>query len=214
MMHDDLESFLEGLHAAGVHDERVLAAIAQVPREMFMAPHYGKEAYADRALPIACGQTISQPVVVALMTQALELEARDKVFEVGTGSGYQAAVLSLLCRRVYSIERHRELHVSAGQLLTRLGLRNVTTLLGDGWKGWPELGPYDRIIVTAAADEVPEALLGQLKIGGIMVVPVGEQYSDQVMMRLRRTASGIVSERLFPVRFVPMVHGLAAGARA
>jgi protein-L-isoaspartate(D-aspartate) O-methyltransferase len=184
-----------------------------IPREAFVPPGQQPEAYSDRALPIACGQTISQPVVVGLMTQALSVEKTHKVLEVGTGSGYQAAILSRLCRRLYSIERHRELHSSASQRFEALRLRNITTLLGDGWKGWAEQGPFDRIIVTAAADEIPQTLVDQLSVGGVMVAPIGEQYQDQEVLRIVRQEDGVFYDSLFPVRFVPMVRGLAAGAR-
>lgn len=201
------------LLAAGVSDARVLEAMASIPRESFLAPHQYGEAYTDRALPIACGQTISQPIVVGLMTQALMLTGQEKVLEVGTGSGYQAAILSRLCRRLYSLERHRDLHTTATARFQDLRLRNITTLLGDGWRGWPEQGPFDRIIVTAAADEIPQTLTEQLTVGGIMVIPVGEQYQDQQMLRIYRSEQGFHVEELFPVRFVPMVRGLATGGR-
>ncbi len=202
------------LRQAGVTDTRVLKALERVPRESFVDPASLGEAFANRALPIACGQTISQPLVVAMMTQALEVGDRDKVLEIGTGSGYQAAVLSGLCRRVYSIERHRDLHRSATDRLEHLRYRNVTTLLGDGWRGWPEQAPFDRVIVTAAADDLPTSLTDQLKVGGIMVIPIGPRYEEQDLVRIRKTDGGLETERLFPVRFVPMVHGLASGARA
>lgn len=201
------------LRQAGVTDTRVLKALEQVPREAFVDPVSSGEAFTNRALPIGCGQTISQPLVVGLMTQALELGPRDKVLEIGTGSGYQAAVLSPLCRRVYSVERHRDLHRGATDRLSRLGYHNVTTLLGDGWKGWPEQAPFDRIIVTAAAPEIPESLKSQLKVGGIMVIPVGPEFEVQELVRVIKTDDGVRVEPMFPVRFVPMVHGLAASAR-
>lgn len=201
------------LRQAGVTDTRALKALEQVPREAFVDPTTLGEAFDNRALPIGCGQTISQPLVVAMMTQALEVGSRDKVLEVGTGSGYQAAVLSPLCRRVYSVERHRDLHLSATERLQRLGYHNVTTLLGDGWKGWPEQAPFDRIIVTAAAEEIPASLKEQLKVGGLMVIPIGSEFETQELVRVRKTEDGLAVETLFPVRFVPMVHGLAASAR-
>lgn len=207
------ESLYPQLLQAGVTDGRVLEAMAAIPRDYFVAPHHAAEAYADRALPIECGQTISQPIVVGLMTQALSLSGQEKVLEIGTGSGYQAAVLSGLCRRLYSVERHRTLHNTATARFQALRLRNIATLLGDGWRGWPEQAPFDRIIVTAAADEIPEALTNQLTVGGIMVIPVGEQYEDQQMLRVYRSEEGLHVETLFPVRFVPMVHGLAPGGR-
>lgn len=202
------------LRHAGVSDTRVLSAMERIPRQRFVAIDTIEEAFDNRALPIACGQTISQPLIVGLMTQALELDDRCKVLEIGTGSGYQAAVLSRLCRRLYSLERHRDLHTSAENLFSELGLRNITTRLGDGWKGWPEQAPFDRIIVTAAAPEIPMALAEQLGIGGIMVIPVGPEYETQSLIRLRRDESGFTAETLFDVRFVPMVHGLAVGKPA
>lgn len=200
------------LRHAGVNDTRVLSAMERIPRERFVPPELSEEAFDNRALPIACGQTISQPVVVGLMTQALEVGDRAKVLEIGTGSGYQAAVLSKLCRRVYSLERHRGLHAAAERLFSELGLHNITTRLADGWKGWAEQAPFDRIIVTAAAPEIPMALAEQLAIGGIMVIPVGPEYETQTLVRVRREAEGFTTEALFPVRFVPMLHGLAVGA--
>lgn len=209
----DKAAFLFQLQQAGVSDPVVLAAMEAIPREQFVSPSMLSSAYEDRALPIACGQTISQPPVVGLMTQALEVDRTHKVLEIGTGSGYQAAVLSRLCRRLYSVERHRDLQKTAEVRFADLRLRNITTLHGDGWRGWPEQGPFDRIIVTAAAEEVPQALVDQLAIGGVMVLPVGAQYQDQQMIRLIRDEQTIHTEVLFPVRFVPMVHGLAAGSR-
>lgn len=207
------DSLYPQLVQAGISDPRVLEVMASIPREAFIEPHLHGEAYTDRALPIACGQTISQPVVVGLMTQALALTGVEKVLEIGTGSGYQAAILSRLCRRLYTLERHRDLHTAATALFQSLRLRNITTLLGDGWKGWPEQGPFDRIIVTAAADEIPMALADQLSLGGIMVIPVGEQYHDQQMLRIYRSEDGFHVEEMFPVRFVPMVRGLAMPGR-
>lgn len=198
------------LRQAGLTDYRVLEALESIPRENFVEPSLLGDAYDNRALPIGCGQTISQPLVVGLMTQALELKPHMKVLEVGTGSGYQAAVLSRLCKRVYSIERHRDLMVTAVQRFEALGIRNVTTLLGDGWRGWPEQAPFDRIIVTAAAPEIPDALKDQLAVGGIMVIPVGEEFQTQELLQVRKTEEGLDIRPMFPVRFVPMLHGLAA----
>jgi protein-L-isoaspartate(D-aspartate) O-methyltransferase len=160
------------------------------------------------ALPIGRGQTVSQPLVVAHMTEALEIGARHKVLEIGTGSGYQAAVLAKLCRRVYSIERHRELLREAEQRLAKLRIHNVTLRFGDGTKGWPEQAPFDRIIVTAAAAELPAVLADSLTIGGVLVAPVGEDRREQQLLRIRRHETGFATEKLGAVRFVPLVAGL------
>ena len=191
----------------GIMDTRVLSAIERVPREVFVPDALRPQAYANTALPISSGQTISQPYVVAYMTELLELGARMKVLEIGTGSGYQAAVLSRLCRRVYTIERHRSLLLEAEARFKALGLHNITTRYGDGSKGWPEQAPFDRIIVTAAAFEVPETLRQQLADGGIMVLPVGDRHSQEIW-RVRRSGDEFRTERLLPVRFVPLVEGL------
>ena len=161
------------LRRRGIRDNAVLRAIERVPRELFVDEAFADHAYQDIALPIDCGQTISQPYVVAFMTEQLELDERHKVLEIGTGSGYQAAVLSHLCRRVYTVERWRELQKAAERRFARLGITNVTTIIGDGWLGWPPQAPFDRIIVTAAADEPPPALIDQLKLGGRMIIPLG-----------------------------------------
>jgi protein-L-isoaspartate(D-aspartate) O-methyltransferase len=197
------------LRSSGIGNARVLGAIERVPREVFVPSNFADQAYDNNALPIRHGQTISQPYVVAFMTEALEVGERMRVLEIGTGSGYQAAVLSHLCRRVYTVERYRSLLREAEARLAELGLHNVTTRYGDGMEGWPEQAPFDRIIVTAAAEEVPKALLDQLAEDGVMVVPVGREGWDQEVLRLRRTAEGFESEKLLPVRFVPLVPGLA-----
>ena len=196
------------LRSAGVTDTRVLSAIERIPREEFTPPSFRDQAYEDTALPIGHGQTLSQPSVVGLMTQALEVGPRMKVLEVGTGSGYQAAILSLLCRRLYTIERHRPLLDEAEARFKRLRLHNITSRHGDGWAGWPEQAPFDRIILTAAPSDIPTVLLDQLSVGGIMVLPVGTEKRAQRLVRIRRTDSGIVQEDIGAVRFVPMVHGL------
>lgn len=198
------------LRRAGVSDTRVLSAVERVPRELFVPETFADQAYENTALPIGCGQTISQPQIVAMMTQALEVGERMKVLEIGTGSGYQTAVLSPLCRRVYTIERHRDLLAEAEQRFRTLGLHNVTIRLGDGSRGWPEQAPFDRILVTAAAPVVPEALVDQLAEGGLMVVPVGESLTDQWVVRVRKTTEEPVEERLWPVRFVPLIVDPAA----
>jgi protein-L-isoaspartate(D-aspartate) O-methyltransferase len=196
------------LRQAGVADRDTLAAIESIPRDEFVPEFFKERAYENAALPLAAGQTISQPLVVGLMTQALELAKSHKVLEIGTGSGYQTAILCRLARRVYTIERIRELHIEATQRLERMKIRNVTTLHGDGGKGWPEQAPFDRIIVTAAAKSVPETLKEQLAVGGILVIPVGGDPTEQVLLKIRRTETGYESETLAGVRFVPLVGGL------
>ncbi|HSE78256.1 MAG TPA: protein-L-isoaspartate(D-aspartate) O-methyltransferase [Alphaproteobacteria bacterium] len=196
------------LRASGVSDTAVLAAIERVPREMFVPTAFRDRAYENAALPIGHGQTLSQPSVVGLMTQALELGARMKVLEIGTGSGYQTAVLARLCRRVYTIERHKELLIEAEQRFRALKLHNVTTRVGDGWLGWPEQAPFDRIIVTAAPPELPRELLDQLRDGGFLVAPIGAEKRLQTLVRVRRGAHGFAREEIAAVRFVPMVEGM------
>ncbi|MBX7201279.1 MAG: protein-L-isoaspartate(D-aspartate) O-methyltransferase [Rhodospirillaceae bacterium] len=198
------------LRNAGVTDTKVLAAIERVPREQFVAESFQDQAYANQALPISCGQTISQPLVVGLMTQALEISDRQKVLEVGTGSGYQAAILSKLARRVYTVERHRDLLAEAEKRFTGLGLHNITTMVGDGYKGWPAQAPFERILVTAAARIVPPDLVAQLSDeGGVMVLPVGDVAGlHQEVIRVKKNGKQFKSERLFPVRFVPLVQGV------
>jgi protein-L-isoaspartate(D-aspartate) O-methyltransferase len=196
------------LRRLGISDLAILSAIESVPREEFIEDRYRGEAYCNAPLPIAHGQTISQPYIVAYMTQELKLHDRCVVFEVGTGSGYQAAVLSRLCRRVVTIERFRGLKEQAEQRFDALGLENITVILGDGMKGWPDLAPFERIMVTAAAREVPAELLGQLADGGIMIIPVGGA-DFQVLTRITRTDDAFEYERLLDVRFVPLLPGLA-----
>lgn len=196
------------LRQSGVTDSRVLGAIEQVPREMFVPLTFRDRAYEDAALPIEVGQTISQPSVVAWMTWALETNDRLRVLEVGTGSGYQAAVLSKLCRMVYTIERHESLYEIAKQRFDAMGLTNIVNKRGDGYKGWPHGAPFDRIIITAAAPEVPNALLEQLAPGGVMVIPVGAQSNTQVLLRISKDEAGnLTTKHLMDVRFVPMVEG-------
>jgi protein-L-isoaspartate(D-aspartate) O-methyltransferase len=195
------------LRRRGIRDTRVLRAIERVPRELFVDPAFADHAYQDIALPIDCGQTISQPYVVAFMTEKLDLDERHKVLEIGTGSGYQAAVLSHLCGHVFTVERWRELQKAANRRFAKLSIANVTTIIGDGWIGWPPQAPYDRIIVTAAAPEPPQALIDQLKPGGRMIIPLGSTRDTQSLVEIDKTDAGIAKKPLLPVRFVPLLHG-------
>jgi protein-L-isoaspartate(D-aspartate) O-methyltransferase len=206
---DEKMQFLFQLRSRGVTNKRVLEAMEKTDRAAFVTGHFAARAYEDVPLPIACGQTISQPSVVGLMTQALEVSPRDKVLEVGTGSGYQAAILARLGRRVYSIDRHRTLTRAASALLTAMDLSNVTVITGDGSHGMPEQAPFDRILVTAAAEDPPGPLLAQLRLGGIMVVPVGQSDHVQTLIKVTRTSEGLDYQELTPVRFVPLVEGVA-----
>ncbi|ALJ37166.1 protein-L-isoaspartate(D-aspartate) O-methyltransferase [Azospirillum brasilense] len=197
---------LMALRRNGVTDTRVLAAIERIPRERFVPEPFQDQAWEDTALPIDLGQTISQPLIVALMTQALELGERQTVLEIGTGSGYQAAVLSRLCRRVYTVERLRPLLTEAEARFQALRLNNITTRHGDGTKGWPEQAPFERILVTAAGGpDAPKDLTDQLAVGGVMVIPLGDDYRGQRVVRIRRTETGLTREDLWPVRFVPLL---------
>lgn len=210
---DDLRARLVlELRGAGISNTAVLGAIERVPRNLFVPHAFAHQAWENVALPIGCGQTISQPEVVARMTEALEVDDRSKVLEIGTGSGYQTAVLSYLCRRVYTIERHRELLGDAEAVLARLRRRNVTARPGDGSRGWPEQAPFERILVTAAAIDIPPKLTAQLAPGGLMVVPIGDDPDGQRIVRVRRTDTGLDIDDLGPVKFVPLVAGDAAGA--
>ncbi len=198
------------LRRNGIWDQKVLQAIESVPRDVFVPPDRQDDSYAERALPIDCGQTISAPVIVGMMTAALDLSAGDRVLEIGTGSGYQTAILARLCRRVYTIERFRTLVAAAESRFKTLRLSNVTTLVGDGTGGWQEQAPFDKIIVTAAAETVPEQLLKQVRIGGIIVAPVGPAEGVQKLLRLTRTVEGFLEKPLADVRFVPLIPGKAA----
>ncbi len=200
--------FLFALRSRGVTDARVLTAMERIDRGLFVRGLFAERAYEDMPLPIACGQTISQPSVVGLMTQALNAQARDTVLEVGTGSGYQAAILSQLARRVYTVDRHRRLVREAQDVFRDLGLVNIVAMAADGSYGLPDQAPFDRIIVTAAAEDPPGPLLAQLKIGGIMVVPVGQSDTVQHLIKVTRGETGYDYEELRPVRFVPLVEGL------
>ena len=201
--------FLFALRSKGVTDRAVLNAMERIDRVLFVKGYFSERAYDDMPLPIACGQTISQPSVVGLMTQALRVSARDKVLEVGTGSGYQAAVLSQLARRIYTVDRHARLVREARAVFEQLDLTNITAITADGSFGLPDQAPFDRILVTAAAEDAPGPLLAQLKIGGIMVVPVGQSDTVQSLIRVTRLETGFDYEELRPVRFVPLVEGLA-----
>jgi len=196
----------EHLEARGIRDPRVLDAIRSTPRHEYVPAELQAHAYDDRPLPIGYNQTISQPYIVGLMTQLLEAKPQHVVLEIGAGSGYQAAVLSKLARHVYSIEIVPELAASAAKTLQRTGCRNVTVRHGDGYKGWPEHAPFDRIILTAAPPEIPQALIDQLKPGGRLVAPEGDR--DQLLMVIEKSAGGQISRRsVIPVIFVPMVRG-------
>ncbi len=192
---------------AAVRDERVLSAIASVPRELFVGDAEYHRAYENVALPIECGQTISQPIVVARMLELLKLRPDDSVLDVGTGSGYHAALLARMVDQVWTIERHPELSRRAHAVLSELGLTNVTCVVGDGWEGLPARAPFDAINVAAAADAPPRALIDQLALGGRLVGPIGGR--KQYLVRVRQTAAGPVNERFDPVRFVPLVRGQA-----
>ncbi|MEA2905011.1 MAG: protein-L-isoaspartate(D-aspartate) O-methyltransferase [Alphaproteobacteria bacterium] len=201
--------FLLNLRKRGITDAAVLRALDEVPREHFVDGRFTDAAYADQALPIACGQTISQPYVVAYMTEQLDLKPQHRVLEIGTGSGYQAAVLSRLAREVVSIERYRTLAEAARARLATLGYANVEVHVGDGLAGLPERAPYDRIIVTAAAEEVPDALVAQLAERGMMMLPLGPHGGTQRIVRLTKTEEGLKREELLAVRFVPLLPGQA-----
>jgi len=201
--------FLLGLRQRGIVDADVLRAMDEVPREHFIEAAHADDAYADHALPIACGQTISQPYVVAYMTEKLDVKPHHRVLEIGTGSGYQAAVLSRLADRVVSVERYRRLAEPARHRLQVLGYGNVEVVLGDGMLGHAAGAPYDRIIVTAAAEAVPQPLIDQLGEGGVLVAPVGPQDGPQHLVRLRREDGRITRQELLPVRFVPLLPGQA-----
>ena len=209
---DDVErmEFQLALRQRGISDQAVLRAMEDVPRENFVAPGFIESAYADQALPIECGQTISQPFVVAYMTEQLEVGREHRVLEIGTGSGYQAAVLSRLAGEVVTVERYRTLADMARGRLNALGYSNVTVRVGDGMAGAPDLAPFDRIMVTAAAEEVPEPLVVQLAQAGKMVLPVGPRHDAQYLVKLtKQPDGGLTREELIAVRFVPLLPGQA-----
>ena len=200
--------FLYALRSKGVTNTAVMTAMERIDRGDFIRGVFSERAYEDVPLPISCGQTISQPSVVGFMTQALMVSPRDKVLEVGTGSGYQAAILSQLARRVYTVDRHRPLIKDASTLFEALDLGNIIAFTADGSFGLPDHAPFDRIVVTAAAEDPPGPLLAQLKTGGIMVVPVGQSDAVQSLIRVTKTETGFDYEELRSVRFVPLVEGL------
>jgi protein-L-isoaspartate(D-aspartate) O-methyltransferase len=200
--------FLFALRSNGITDSRVLTAMEKIDRGLFVRGLFADRAYEDMPLPIECGQTISQPSIVGMMTQALRVNSRDKVLEVGTGSGYQAAILGLLARRIYTVERHKKLVQDAKLLFESLDLGNITCMLADGSFGLPDQAPFDRILVTAAAEDPPSPLMEQLKVGGIMVLPVGQSDTVQNLIRVTRTENGYDYDDIRDVRFVPLVEGL------
>lgn len=201
--------FQLNLRRRGISDQAVLRAMEEIPRDVFVEAADRAAAYRDSALGIACGQTISQPFVVAYMTEQLQLEKHHRVLEIGAGSGYQAAILSRLCRQVLTIERYRTLADSARARLRKLGCDNVEVLLGDGFDIPAEAGTFDRIIVTAAMEQIPEALTQRLEPDGILIAPVGPHQSTQTLIRLTRTEAGFERKALVDVRFVPALPGIA-----
>ena len=205
---DKKEALLIKLKEQGITDEKVLKVIADIPREDFIPDFLRAQAYENAALPIENEQTISQPYIVAYMTQELQVNNSHKVLEIGTGSGYQAAVLSKLCKRLFTIERHMPLFKGAEEMFKKLRLYNITTLFGNGMKGWKEQQPFDRIMVTAAGEEIPDELLYQLKDGGMMIIPVGAQNETQQVVRITRQGDDFDVKTLLPVKFVPLLSGI------
>jgi protein-L-isoaspartate(D-aspartate) O-methyltransferase len=204
--HTEKAQLIMTLRGQGIGDATVLSALESVPRELFVPPALRQHAYENASLPIALDQTISQPYVVARMTEALRLTGRERVLEIGCGSGYQAAVRTYLCRRVYSMERLKPLLVDAENRLRDLRISNISLRHGDGVKGWPEAAPFDRIILTCGSAKIPDILLQQLKIDGIMVAPEGTDSAQQLVVITRRE-SGFEREVLMPVTFVPLIEG-------
>ncbi len=205
----DRMEFMLALRRRGITDAAVLRAMDEVPREMFVPENLRAQAYQDHALPIECGQTISQPYVVAYMTELLELRPQHRVLEIGTGSGYQAAVISRIASQVVSVERYRTLAEHARKAFDRIGYTNIDVVVGDGFEGARHFAPFDRIIVTAAAEEVPQPLMDQLGEGGILVLPLGPHAGPQQIVRLRKTGEAVTREELLAVRFVPLLPGQA-----
>ncbi|MDG1862123.1 MAG: protein-L-isoaspartate(D-aspartate) O-methyltransferase [Yoonia sp.] len=200
--------FLYALRSKGVTDTRVLNAMEHVDRAAFVKGIFSERAYEDMPLPISCGQTISQPSIVGIMTQALNVQPRDKVLEIGTGSGYQAAILSQLARRVYTVDRYKRLVAEAQTIFSAHDITNITAFTADGSYGYPEQAPFDRILLTAASEDPPGPLMAQLRVGGIMVLPVGQSDAVQSLIRVTRTENGYDYEELRAVRFVPLLEGL------
>jgi protein-L-isoaspartate(D-aspartate) O-methyltransferase len=205
---EKLMQLMLNLRQAGVTNQRVLEAMEKTPREIFVERAFRERAFEDRPLPISCGQTISQPAIVGMMLQALDVTPRCKVLEIGAGSGYVCSILARLARRVYGIERHRPLALEARERIAQLGLGNVTIRSGDGTKGWPEQAPFDRILVSAAADDTPANLLEQLRPSGIMVLPVGQTDEVQQLIKIEKTENGPSYSELCDVLFVPLIEGL------
>jgi len=205
MVNKPMYNLLDQLRQQGIHDEKLLHAIESVPRERFVDEAFQHKAYENTALPIGSGQTISQPYTVARMTELLRLEPSSRVLEIGTGSGYQTAILAHLVEHVFSVERIKGLQWQAKRRLKQLDLHNVSTRHGDGWQGWPSRGPFDAIIVTAAPPEIPQDLLQQLDDGGVLILPVGEE--NQTLQRVTRRGDEFVAETIEAVRFVPLVKG-------
>jgi protein-L-isoaspartate(D-aspartate) O-methyltransferase len=205
---EKLMQLMLSLRQAGLTNQRVLEAMEKTPREIFVERAFRERAFEDRPLPISCGQTISQPAIVGVMLEALDVTPRCKVLEIGAGSGYVCAILARLARRVYGIERHRTLALEARERIAQLGLGNVTIRSGDGTRGWPEQAPFDRILVSAAADDTPANLLEQLRPGGIMVLPVGQTDEVQQLIKIEKTENGPRYSELCDVLFVPLVEGL------
>ena len=209
MTPEEKMQFLYAIRRRGITDTRVLNAMEKVDRKDFLTGVFEKKAYEDIPLPIACGQTISQPSIVAQMTQNLEVTPRCKVLEIGTGSGYQATILSYLARRVYTVERHQHLLDQAQKVFDKLNLTNITAMKSDGSRGLPAQAPFDRILLTAAAEDPPQPLLEQLKPDGIMVLPVGQTDSVQTMIKIKKTDQGLIYHEMGEVRFVPLIEGVA-----
>ena len=209
MTPEEKMQFLYAIRSRGITDSRVLNAMEKIDRRKFLKGVFEEKAYQDIPLPIACGQTISQPSIVAQMTQSLNVTPRCKVLEIGTGSGYQAAILSRLARRVYTLERHLKLMIQAQNVFDNLNLSNITAMRSDGSRGLPAQAPFDRILLTAAAEDPPAPLLEQLKVNGIMVLPVGQSDSVQTMIKITKTEKGLSYHEMGEVRFVPLIEGIA-----
>lgn len=199
---------LEKLREMGIKDENVLEIMAEIPREDFVADYLRPQAYENAALPIESEQTISQPFIVAYMTQELRVRKKHKVLEIGTGSGYQSVVLAKMCKRLFTVERHMPLNKGAEEIFKKFRLFNITTLFGNGIKGWREQAPFDRIMVTAASEDIPDELLYQLQDGGIMIIPVGGQDETQHIVRVTREGDEFKIKTLLPVKFVPLLSGI------